>query len=358
MRFRPFNDLTMRVLSLQPAPSRMRPRLLDLLLASAVIALMANSSVAADDVTGFSNGNVTIEPDGSEGTIAEVTFGPVTIRVGQEDDTESQETRSSPDDDRERLDERLQKDVHQTVQQAGDGLERLVHGLEPLLTPDDDDAATEDAPTDDDAALAPASTQVVVTEPETPAGLLVAGAVAATVGIAAVTKHSIFSRIGATLLAPLFSRFEGPSVLKHPRRQELHHLVCRTPGTTAPELCEATGLSRNAVLHHLRMLADQNLLVAKRMGRATHWFENGGRYGREHKAAYAVLRDGRSRDVASFVLQNPGTTQGQVSQALGLAPSVIHWHMRRLEEAALVERRKQGRTMQCFPGDPLPSLGL
>lgn len=274
-----------------------------------------------------------------------------------EDDTEDPASEPA-DEDRETLDETATREVQGALDDVEDAVERRIQDIEPLLMPEDDAPTDEDTPAATGDAPAPASTPASVAGPEAPTGLLVAGAVAATAVVAAAGKYGLFGRIGAALLAPLFSRFEGPSVLKHPRRAQLHGLVCKTPGITVPDLCMATGLSRNTVLHHLRMLADQDMIVEKRMGRTAHWFENGGRYGREHKAAYAVLRDDRSRDVARFVLQNPGTTQGQISRALGLAPSVIHWHMRRLEDAALVQRHKEGRTMQCFPGGPLPGLAL
>ncbi len=184
-----------------------------------------------------------------------------------------------------------------------------------------------------------------------------AGLVAAGFAAAAATKAG-WIRILLAPIATLFSRFRGQELLDHPRRAELHELICQTPGITVPDLAHASGLSRNTVIHHLRMLEKEHLIVSNAVGRTVHWFENGGRYGREHKAAYAVLQDDRSRDVADFVAKNPGATQRQVAEGLGLSPSVITWHLQRLEAASLVDRRKQGRTMECFPCATLAQVAL
>jgi predicted transcriptional regulator len=174
----------------------------------------------------------------------------------------------------------------------------------------------------------------------------------------AATKQSPLLRIIGVPIASLFSRLQGSQLLNQPRRAEIHELICQTPGITIPDLADASGLSRNTILHHLRMMEKEHLIVSDSSGRSVHWFENGGRYGRERKAAYSVLQDERSRDVAKFIVANPGTSQCKVAGALGLAASVITWHLQRLERAELIHRQPSGRTMQCYPNQILPSLGI
>lgn len=156
--------------------------------------------------------------------------------------------------------------------------------------------------------------------------------------------------------SPLFSRFEKETVLGHPKREQLYVLVMQTPGITLQDLCERTNLSRTAVTHHLRLLEQHHLLVSKRMGRSRHYYENGGRYGRDQKDAYAVLRNERSREVAQFIQSHPGTIQKDLCQHLGIQASVAHWHVRRLQEAQLVEPVRRGRTVSYYPSTPVPAV--
>jgi DNA-binding transcriptional ArsR family regulator len=170
-------------------------------------------------------------------------------------------------------------------------------------------------------------------------------------------------KLGATDLrrllpfaSPLFTRFEKDTVLGHPKREALYALILQDPGVSLQHLCDATGLSRTAVTHHLRLLELQHLIVSKRMGRNRHYYENGGRFGRDQKDAYAVLQNGRSKEVAMFVKQNPGAIQKAVCAAVGVQASVAHWHLKRLQEAQLVEAVRSGRTVAYFPGPGLKAL--
>jgi DNA-binding transcriptional ArsR family regulator len=156
--------------------------------------------------------------------------------------------------------------------------------------------------------------------------------------------------------SPLFTRFEKDTVLGHPKREALYALILQDPGVSLQHLCDATGLSRTAVTHHLRLMELQHLIVSKRMGRNRHYYENGGRFGRDQKDAYAVLQNGRSKEVAQFVKQNPGAIQKTICAAVGVQASVAHWHLKRLQEAQLVEAVRSGRTVAYFPGTGLKAL--
>lgn len=160
------------------------------------------------------------------------------------------------------------------------------------------------------------------------------------------------------IAAPLFTRFERTSVLEHPNREAMFALIQQTPGMSLQSLCNATTLSRTAVAHHLRLLEQNHVIVSKRVGRSRHYYENGGRYGRDQKEAYAVLQNDRSKDVARYIQGHPGSMQRSMCEALKIQPSIAHWHVRRLTEAGLVEPVREGRTVQYFPGATLQAIPL
>lgn len=156
--------------------------------------------------------------------------------------------------------------------------------------------------------------------------------------------------------SPLFTRFEKDTVLDHPKREGLYGMIVMKPGITLQDLCEGTGLSRTAVSHHLRLMEQQHIIVSKRVGRSRHFFENGGRYGRDQKDAYAVLHNDRSKEVHSFIETHPGSIQKDLCDALGIQASVAHWHVKRLVEANLIEAIRQGRTVSYFPSQTLRAV--
>jgi DNA-binding transcriptional ArsR family regulator len=181
------------------------------------------------------------------------------------------------------------------------------------------------------------------------------GAAGATAGAGANAAGGEMRRL-LPFASPLFTRFEKDTVLGHPKREALYALILQDPGVSLQSLCDSTGLSRTAVTHHLRLLEMQHLIVSKRMGRSRHYYENGGRFGRDQKDAYAVLHNARSKDVARFVRDHPGAIQKALCEALGIQPSIAHWHLRRLQEAQLVEAIRHGRTVSYFPGPGLKTL--
>jgi len=188
-------------------------------------------------------------------------------------------------------------------------------------------------------------------------GFWLAGSSGAVAGPAAAgaAKASELRRL-LPFASPLFTRFERDTVLGHPRREALYSLILQEPGISLQALGEATGLSRTAVIHHLRLMETQHLIVSRRVGRSRHYFENGGRYGHDQKEAYAILQNDRSKAVAEFIRGHPGAMQKMLCEALGIQPSIAHWHVRRLEEAHIVESIRQGRTVAYFPGPGLAAM--
>jgi DNA-binding transcriptional ArsR family regulator len=226
--------------------------------------------------------------------------------------------------------------------------------------------------------IAPASAAATAVAPEASVPLLAGATAAAAAALtilwlagssgslgagAAGTSGAGAGKLAATDLrrllpfaSPLFTRFEKDTVLGHPKREALYALILQDPGVSLQALCDSTGLSRTAVTHHLRLMELQHLIVSKRMGRSRHYYENGGRFGRDQKDAYAVLQNDRSKQVAQFVKQNPGAIQKAICSAVGVQASVAHWHLRRLQEAQIVEAVRNGRTVSYFPGTGLKGM--
>ncbi len=257
----------------------------------------------------------------------------------------------------------LQK-AHKAVDDANEGAYRAVAVVESAFaTPD---IVAEDAP--QSAAPAPAAPSPVTGF--IAASLVAVGSAAATffafwlagssgtltVGAGAAASRTTDLKRLLPFASPLFTRFEKDTVLGHPRREALYALILQQPGISLQALGDATGLSRTAVLHHLRLIEQQHLIGSIRKGRSRHYYENGGRFGHDQKDAYAILQNGRSKEVAEAIRANPGILQKALCQALGIQPSIAHWHVRRLVEARLVEAIHQGRTVSYFPAAGLNGL--
>jgi DNA-binding transcriptional ArsR family regulator len=250
-------------------------------------------------------------------------------------------------------------DLAQRAQRAADEARRAL----PTLAATGEQQAG-DAETDGGAVTVATPTHLVLG-----ATLIAVGAAAAatfavfwmagssgSVGAAAASKGGAEMRRLLPYASPLFTRFGKDTVLGHPRREALYARILQEPGISLQALGEATGLSRTAVVHHLRLLEQQHLIVSRRVGRGRHYFENGGRYGHDQKEAYAVLQNDRSRAVAEAIRARPGMMQKTLCAQLAIPPSIAHWHVTRLTQANLVQVVRQGRTVAYFPGHAMPAL--
>ncbi|MHB8633634.1 MAG: winged helix-turn-helix transcriptional regulator [Thermoplasmatota archaeon] len=245
--------------------------------------------------------------------------------------------------------------VRPVQDRAGDALRDTNVGL------GDEPAAQQDAP--QAVATVATAAPTLLTGTLLLAGAAAAGSISVFLWMAGSSGSASAGAVGGRDLrrllpfaSPMFTRFERGSVLGHPKREALYALIMQNPGVSLQALGDATGLSRTAANHHLRLLELQHLVVSKRMGRSRHYYENGGRYQTHQKDAYALLQNPRSKEIASFIQDHPGSIQRDLCVALGLQASIAHWHVSRLVDADMVLAVRRGRTVTYFPGQALQAV--
>lgn len=176
------------------------------------------------------------------------------------------------------------------------------------------------------------------------------GAVAA--GVAAVGAAVWYwpsIRWAATVLAlPLYSRIERGEVMEHETRERIYALVKDAPGIHAHEIASKAGVGWGTAVYHLKMLEDHKLVVSERQGRYKRFFLAAGYTGT--KDAIGAMRNATTAAVAEFIARNPGAIQREVCVALGISPSLVSWHIEKLESADLVKKLREGRTVKYFAG--------
>lgn len=206
-------------------------------------------------------------------------------------------------------------------------------------------------------AAPPPPTDEPARDPVAVAGL-VGGAVLGLASLGALAYWWPLVRFGATALAlPLYSRIEKDAVLNHEKREEIYGLIRGAPGIHAHEISSKANIGWGTTVYHLKLLEEHSLVVSKRAGRYKRFFPSGGATGGV-KEAYGALRNDTTARVADFVRRTPGASQKDVCDALGISPSLVSWHVERLEEAGLVKKVKEGRRVRYFAGAAWASLDL
>jgi predicted ArsR family transcriptional regulator len=136
------------------------------------------------------------------------------------------------------------------------------------------------------------------------------------------------------------------------QRKLLMALVASNPGVHILRAAALLGLNWNTCLHHVRRLEGAGLVTVRKVNGRVCLFDR--RAGASNNRMGAMLlRDERNAAIARLLIQNPGTNQKSLAEALGLAASVVHYRMVRLEEAGLIERVNQGREVSVFATEAL-----
>lgn len=139
-------------------------------------------------------------------------------------------------------------------------------------------------------------------------------------------------------------------------RARIQALVRADPGIHIRRIAFLSGLSWNTVQYHLRRMEAAGTVVSRKVqGNVCYFDRSAGAF--HGKQGQALLREPRNVLLARHLVDNGGRSQRELAQELGLAASVIHRRIQKFEEAGLVERIPEGRSVLVFPREDL-SVGL
>lgn len=170
------------------------------------------------------------------------------------------------------------------------------------------------------------------------------------VGLAASLIGLIYWLWPALKTAPLslFSRVHGEQLLEHPVRGDMMQIIQDRPGIHYQALVRELGKGRGVVEHHMRKLQQSGFVVAHKTDGVSCFFPKGA-VDRHIMATMPALKSPTAQDILRAIVAQPGTTAGAIAQQLGIAPSTISHHLRRLEGVGLIDRTRNGQQTQVLP---------
>lgn len=145
----------------------------------------------------------------------------------------------------------------------------------------------------------------------------------------------------------LWSRIDADELDDHPTRSRILVLLGTRPGATTQDLAELGSLNAGTLLYHLEILARFGLVNSQRVGRERLWYLAGAP--KPDLQRLAPLAVPVRQTLLDMIQGTPGATQADLARLTGLSAPTIHHHVRILAQAGLVELRREGATMRCFP---------
>lgn len=117
-------------------------------------------------------------------------------------------------------------------------------------------------------------------------------------------------------------------------RERIAARVREDPGVHFNELVRVLDLAPGQVQYHLRRLDE--VVADEQFGR-THYYPP--EYGAWERRALALLRRETAADVVSVLMEGPSRPD-EVAERVGIARSTLSYHVTRLAEAGVVEKRR------------------
>ncbi len=218
---------------------------------------------------------------------------------------------------------------------------RLYAAIDGLQTSNDGQSASTESASNNQAAAADGLLSL-----DTEAALLVGA-----LGLGASGAAAFFGarRLLTFLLAPLASRLQPSELLDNDTRRAIYEEIQGNPGINLRGLADELDLAWGTLLHHLRKLEKGHLVVSERYGKYRRFFLNGSTYTKDEQARLAALSAPSTARVAEYILENPGSSQAEIGEAIGVTASTILWHVRRLKKVDLVHEEREGRYVHYYP---------
>jgi len=126
-------------------------------------------------------------------------------------------------------------------------------------------------------------------------------------------------------------------------RRTVYDAIKSNPGLHFRELQRRTGMAVGSLQYHLDVLQRVHLVKATRKGKFLRFFPVIGEQTDEEKKTLSLLRNESVRKIVLLLLSKPHANNRQIAAFLELSPSTVSFHLQKLEESALVEKKKKGR---------------
>ena len=134
-------------------------------------------------------------------------------------------------------------------------------------------------------------------------------------------------------------------------RRAIYAAVDETPGIHFRALLDRLEYAQGTVQYHLRALADEGLVDVSEDGQYTRYYP-ADEFDAADQAVMNALRRTYSRRIIAHLLADGPLSTSELSERIEKAPSTVSWHLSKLHEAGLVEKDRDGRSVNYALVDP------
>jgi predicted transcriptional regulator len=141
------------------------------------------------------------------------------------------------------------------------------------------------------------------------------------------------------------------NLLENQNRNSILQYVNANPGSTIARIAQDQLIDRATVKYHLYKLEAGGKVVLRRMGKYARIFRNSGAFSADEQKVIAHLQNRNSSRILSLIMDNPGITNQELAEQLGIEKGAVHWHIDRFMADGLISVSQEGRQKRYFVGE-------
>jgi len=141
-----------------------------------------------------------------------------------------------------------------------------------------------------------------------------------------------------------FRTISGKTVLDNTARLRVFDTIQEYPGIHFNALREQTGMNRGTLRYHLSILSLTRKITSFQDGVFSRYVLSGMAMSSYEQIVISRFRNGSDRKILSYLLDHPDTSQREIAEALGVAPSVVSNRITKLYDEGVVAMERLGRS--------------
>jgi predicted transcriptional regulator len=130
-------------------------------------------------------------------------------------------------------------------------------------------------------------------------------------------------------------------------KQRIYAYVKHNPGSHLRKISKDLAIAMGDAQYHLTILEKTSLIKSRRIGFYRTYYSVS-ILGERYESILAILQQETPREIVLYLIENPGATQSDIVYRIGFTAPTIIWHMSRLIEINLVQRRSKGKFVRYY----------
>jgi predicted transcriptional regulator len=160
-------------------------------------------------------------------------------------------------------------------------------------------------------------------------------------GALAATEAGKFSLLG--FFIPLYTKLKKDEILDQFTRGKIYGYVMANPGDHYNSIQKTLGIPNGTFAYHLQVLEKEGFIRSARYGTRRCFFPADMRIPEQETA----LKAGQ-RLIIEKILEQPGISQKEIADSLGVSPATVSYHVKGLLELGVVDSERYGMRLRYY----------